>query len=436
MSKYFMRKFLLTIVATTIVCSVWAQPAYRDMRKNRQCAAGNYMAYPEQKKYHYTAPPKGTHPFYISHYGRQGSRYHSKIRNYDYPWTVMHKADSLGKLTPLGREIFSQIGQMRQEAANRWGEMSPLGVWQQRQIARRMMEHHPEVFQGEVHIDAKSTIISRCILSMETEVLQLLSMNPGLTVSHDASFCYMDYLNHGNNKRPGKKMPEAAQQALNEYLAQHPIDDAYLTRLFNDPEYVGQAIKKDEFSDLLFKLACSQQNTLLRDSMPLLRIYSQKELYNYWQRDNAWWYLSHGGSPLNQGAPPYIQHVLLRTMIAEADSCIALEKPGVQLRFGHDHVMMELLSLLGANGYGLYTDDLSTLEQRGWISYKAIPMAANVQLIFYRHDRHDSDVYVKLLLNEQEATLPLPAKKAPYYRWSDFRQYYLEKIETYLKRQK
>lgn len=58
-------------------------------------------------------------------------------------------------------------------------------------------------------------------------------------------------------------------------------------------------------------------------------------------------------------------------------------------------------------------------------------MGANIQLVFYRRNAADSDVLVKVLLNENEATLPLPSDLAPYYRWSDFKDYYLKKLDSY-----
>ena len=60
-------------------------------------------------------------------------------------------------------------------------------------------------------------------------------------------------------------------------------------------------------------------------------------------------------------------------------------------------------------------------------------MAANIQLIFYRSNPDDQDVWFKVLFNEDEATLPLPGDHAPYYRWSDFRSYYLKKLDGYEK---
>lgn len=51
--------------------------------------------------------------------------------------------------------------------------------------------------------------------------------------------------------------------------------------------------------------------------------------------------------------------------------------------------------------------------------------------MFYRRSRNDKDVLVKVLLNENEATLPVKTDCAPYYRWSDFKKYYLDKLDTY-----
>ena len=58
-------------------------------------------------------------------------------------------------------------------------------------------------------------------------------------------------------------------------------------------------------------------------------------------------------------------------------------------------------------------------------------MATNILFVFYRKDYKDKDVLLKILLNENEATLPIPTDCAPYYHWSDFRQYYMDKLNSY-----
>ena len=85
------------------------------------------------------------------------------------------------------------------------------------------------------------------------------------------------------------------------------------------------------------------------------------------------------------------------------------------------------------NHWGLATNRLGSLGENGWSCYRIVPMAANIQLIFYRSNPDDLDVWVKVLYNEDEATLPLSDEHAPYYRWADFRSYYLKKLDDYEK---
>ena len=186
------------------------------------------------------------------------------------------------------------------------------------------------------------------------------------------------------------------------------------------------------FSEL-FVLASNMQNTELRQSITLYDIFSDHDLYRNWIKENAWWYINYGGCTLNGGTQPYSQRNLLRKIINDADSCLKLKNPSVQLRFGHDIVILPLACLMDINHWGLATNRLGSLGENGWSCYNIVPMAANIQLIFYRSNPDDQDVWFKVLFNEDEATLPLPGDHAPYYRWSDFRSYYLKKLDGYEK---
>ena len=83
---------------------------------------------------------------------------------------------------------------------------------------------------------------------------------------------------------------------------------------------------------------------------------------------------------------------------------------------------------MGINGYDLRTDKFEELEQKGWWANRVYPMAGNLQIVFYRKNASDRNPLLKVLVNEKEATLPLPSDLAPYYRWSDFRNFYLRKV--------
>ena len=113
----------------------------------------------------------------------------------------------------------------------------------------------------------------------------------------------------------------------------------------------------------------------------------------------------------------------------------------MQLRFGHETVLLPLTCLIGINGFDFETSNLEEVEKNGWWASKVFPMGSNLQFIFYRKDIHDEDVLFKVLLNEKEATLPIPTDVAPYYHiptdvapyyhWKDFRTHYLKKIDDY-----
>ena len=107
-----------------------------------------------------------------------------------------------------------------------------------------------------------------------------------------------------------------------------------------------------------------------------------------------------------------------------------MERPGATLRFGHETMVMPLTCLLNLNGYGEQTDDLEQLVANGWYNYRIFPMGANIQFIFYRKS-FGGDVIFKVLLNENEATLPIATDMAPYYHWNDFKDYFLKKLDSY-----
>ena len=94
-------------------------------------------------------PPKGYVPFYISHYGRHGSRWHTSEKIYAEPLGILRKADSAGVLTPKGATCSAKVEVIAADARDRYGDLSPRGVAEHRGIAERMYKAYPEVFSTE-----------------------------------------------------------------------------------------------------------------------------------------------------------------------------------------------------------------------------------------------------------------------------------------------
>ena len=428
-----------TLVCLLLMClstaEVVAQDVRAELKADARRSAGTFFAYPVLEQLHDTPAPGGKKPFYINHYGCQGSYYHDKPEFYDAPYTTLAKADSAGVLTPLGRDVLRRVALLRSNAMNRSGELSEVGMAQQRELMKRMVERFPEVFEDGANASGRSTTVNRCILSMEQALVQLAKLRP-MVIRHKASQRNRYYLNPQDSVLSPQKMDSATTAIYEDFVARNATDNEGLMRklfLFGDEcKMSGDEMK--EFARQLFDLAGSIQNTTLRDSVTLYDLFSPEDLYCHWRQENAWWYINYGPSQLTGGLQPYMQRNPLRQMIAMGDSIMTLDFPVLHLRHTLETVVMSLACLMELDGYGQSTASLDSLEQMGWADYRIAPMAGNIQMVHYRRDVNDDDVLVKVLLNEHEATLPVATDCAPYYHWRDVRTYYLKKLDAYEKR--
>ena len=426
-----MRKMLILAFIGFLAIALQAQPIREEISQNIRCTASNYMAYPGPVQHRLTPPPEGKKPFYISHYGRHGSRYHTQEKSYDVPYHVLATADTLGKLTQLGRDVLRRVTLIRNDANQRWGELTPLGARQHQQIMRRMVERFPEVFAEGCTVDARSTIVPRCIMSMENAMVQLIRLRPNIKIHHNATQRDMYYLNYKSAYLDSLKKAGLEDRRYDAYCRENNDYERVMLSLFNDTAYIHQHVDARQFNTALFKLACNIQSIELRNELTLYDVFTDDELYHNWRQACARWYVAYGGSTFSGSERPYTQCNLLHRIIEQADSCIQLDRPNVHLRYGHEVVVMPLVCLLELNGYGYVTGELESLERHRWADYRIFPMAANVQFVFYRENPQDDDVLVKVLLNENETMLPLKSIIEPYYHWKDVREYYLKKLKAY-----
>jgi hypothetical protein len=394
-------------------------------------ASCNYNTYPDSIKTTLTPAPEGKKAFYISHYGRHGSRYISSRSGYDIPYMMMLHADSLDELTPTGHRVLQEMNSIMRNTEDRWGELTGIGKREMENIGRRMVERFPEVLCPGANVKAISTIVPRCIESMGSFTMKMLQVCPQLNITMQASQRTQWYMNHQDRKMRRNYLTPEAKKALDAYKVTRMGNTRLMELVFKNPDIVKEFINEEDLSYYLMKMVLFQNNISYNSNKNLMDLFDAEDLYLMWQVDNVYWYLQHGACKLNGGNRPYSQRYLLRQLIADADSCLRLERPGAQLRFGHETVLLPLVCLIGVNGYNLATDNLEELEEKGWWSSSVFPMGSNLQFIFYRSGIKDNDVLFKVLLNEEEATLPLQTDVAPYYHWNDFRQYCLDLLDKY-----
>lgn len=423
--------FATALLATSALMSastIQAQTPREDFKRDITLSASNYVAYRGPQK-QLSPAPKGYKPFYLSHYGRHGSRYMIGKAAYDVPYFSLLKAKQEGKLTPKGEETLRKVALIRENAKGRDGELTPLGALQHQGITQRMMERFPEIFAGKTNVEARSTVVIRCILSMENGLQAMLRKNPQLHIFHDASYHDMYYMNQGDKRLDSLKNCIGRKTVQEEFTKKHDCYDRVMKELFNDPAWVKQNINPRDLNWKLFEMAGAIQGTELRGKVSLYDLFNEEEIYQNWVVSNSWWQMSYGYSPYTGNEQPYSQRNLLRDIIEKADSCIALAHPGATLRYGHDTMVTPLVCLLNLNGYGEEIKEPEKIATQ-WFDYKITPMATNLQFVFYRKAKSD-DILVKVLLNEDEATLPIKSDVAPYYHWNDFKAYCQEKLASF-----
>ena len=423
---------LILILGFTAFTDTFAQSVREEIRADVNRSAGTFLAYPAPQHPTRTPAPDGKKPFFLSHYGCQGSYYMDKQDDYDAPYRTLAKADSLGKLTPLGHDVMQRLDMIRRDAQNRTGELSELGEKQQRDIISRMENAFPETFDENGYVSGRCITVNRCVMSMEEAMLQVARLRP-TGLSHKSSKSFQDILNPQDKKLNKMKMDSVTTARYNAFTKKYEHPERLMQALFNDTVYIKKHIKAKSLFNQLFDIAGIIQNTELRHQLTLYDLFTPDEVYQQWKKTNAWWYINYGGYTLNGGLQPYNARNLLRYMIEKGDSVCLLKKPVTHLRYTMETAFIPLVCLMDINGYGLATDDLETLDEKGWADFRIAPMSANMQMIYYRRDFDDQDILIKVLLNEREATLPIPTDCAPYYHWKDVRDYYLHKLNAYEK---
>ena len=88
-----MKKKILTLAVAMMALTVTAQTAREEIKANKYLSGSQYLDYnrrlPDKPL---TPAPKGYEPFYMSHYGRHGSRWLISDNSYTGPRDVLREA--------------------------------------------------------------------------------------------------------------------------------------------------------------------------------------------------------------------------------------------------------------------------------------------------------------------------------------------------------
>ena len=416
----------LAVVLAIFCLGVKAQTTFEEISADFNKAGGVYLAYPtvETKQ---TPAPKGYKPFYVSHYGRHGSRYLLSDRDYQWIIQLMEKAEIVNGLTPLGHDVLKRLNMVWEEAQGRAGDLTPLGVRQHQGIAERMSKNFPEVFRGKRHVSARSTVVYRCAMSMVAFGDRLKQLNPQLDMSYEMSEKYMSYLNYhsarSNAFTHGKKGPWVEEYRKFEEAQVHP--DRLVSTLFSNADFIRCEVNPSELMWGLYWIAVDMQD--METPVSFFDLFTAKEMFDLWQCVNYRFYMGNANPLASNGIVMANAKSLVENILESADAAIKDRSIAATLRFGHDGNVIPLLALLQIENFDVAVAGPAEVYKH-WCDFKATPMASNVQIVFFENKA--GDILVKFMHNENEVHVPVKTDQWPFYHWNDVKEYYQKRLST------
>ncbi len=418
-----MKKRFATLVLVLFATMAWAQndSVLNLLRTDPRRAYGTDYPY-SLEAVRLTKAPKGYKPFYISHYGRHGSRYYWNgvlYRELDSLLTTAHQRQ---QLTAEGEAFYSRFMAAKDELTTGVSELSELGWQQHQRIARTMYDNFSEVFRKGGNVLAISSLTGRCVISMSAFCQELVQCNPKLEIREQSSRFTLDGVVPGDRQNPARRsFPQPHpryEQHRDQFQSVDTLRDAVIRRVFTSID--GLPGNMHRIGSNLINLYTSLPNIGHEGMMG--NIISDEEISNQWESANL-------GTYSWLFPDQYAMIPILQDIIRKADAAISGSSDHVaDLRFGHDNCLGPLTILMGINGAD--RDPENPYEVKNCYQNWETCMACNMQLVFYRSKKHPADILVKCLLNGQEASLPVPTDSYPYYRWNDFRQFYTARCNS------
>jgi hypothetical protein len=428
-----MKIFRYIVLAGGLILSgltCFAQSDYKALiRENPERAAGVLHSY-EYIPSAETPAPAGYEAFYVSHYGRHGSRRLTGDGT-EPVFQLISLARESDALTAEGEVLYEAIAALHADHEGMNGQLTARGAREHRGIAQRLYDRIPAVWNDasrpEVHV--QSSTYPRCLISMANFTDVLDNNAPQLKYDFITGDKYIDLLAHETYE--SDSLSNAANQLFSELALDSSIDTLrFIKNIFTkDPATVLGGIEASTFIYLVWEAACIQQCTETPGANILERFFPMNEILDWYKSENAALYTVLGNSVEFGDNVCWAARDLVQDFIDRADAALADgSATAADLRFGHDSGIMPLVCLMNLVGAGdrLHNADASD----SWQGFRQVCMAANLQLVFYR--KAGAEPLVKVYYNEAETLIhDLEPAQGPFYRWSDLKAYLERRIAQF-----
>ena len=422
-----------TLLATLLMLfalTLTAQTAKELISENPLRAAGSLHRY-EPLDTNYTTPPAGYKPFYISHFGRHGSRYHSS----ESAFSAIHKLQDYknkGLLTVKGESVLQDLQSIFEATDGRYGALTGRGAQEQHDIAARMQRHYPEVFSSTERnsVIAIATVSQRVIDSRDAFLSYLLKNAPALTVERyterdkkQFEGAHQEVRGHSPTEEEKAFLKTVSVKEAKKRWSDSLDCSRLLKEWFTNPSGVSKTIVSSVYNSGRIRQGMDE------DNLPWIeKYYLPSELFYIWCDNDISWFNSSCISADNHGIIARRSGAgILEMIVRDAESAIKKGGVAAHFRFSHDLKLLPLLAAIGVEGVDFRGDPALAPEKM--FNFQNICTGGNLQLVFFRND--GGDILVKLLKNEKEVMIPaLHTPSAPFYGWKELRAYFASIISA------
>lgn len=416
---YMKRLYFSLIVIGAAVAAYAADYSYS------QCE-GSLTPYPSVSRV--AEYPDSLVPVFINHVGRHGARYPASAANCLALRRALHKADSLGTITQLGKKLNTLNEEVIRLSNGRWGALDSLGIAEQAGIAASMFANYTEVFHKGAVVEALSSYSPRAMMSMYSFVHQLDKLNNNVTFTTSTGHINSalmrpfdvdaDYLQFRKDK-----VWEPAYRAYFDATAPTEPIKRVLGAAY---PFAGESEMRELSLVEYYVLAGFPAMSLPN---PMADFLTPQEANALWSCFNLRQYLQRTSTTVSS-VPADIASALVQNIIETTDNFIngTNTTTTAMLRFGHAETIMPLVSLLRLPGCYYLTNYFDTVREH-WLDFEVVPMASNVQFILFRA-KVSGRFYVRIELNERPLALR-QGDEATIFPWGEVRRYLTDCIPLY-----
>lgn len=323
--------------------------------------------------------PDSLRPVYVAYVARHGARYLSGPKKMEKVLKTLRKAREENALSDTGISFLDLMEQVEKANEDNWGDLSAIGVAEERELGRRMHSVLPALSGDGTAVSCISSYVPRVVMTMYQLTAELVRLNDRITVATDEGHqfsplvcCFSTDTAYAGYRKSGDW-----KEVYDRFVKQH-VSGEPARRLFTKTDLSDHKLR----SLTLDMYEVLKGNRAASLPAPTTQWMSVEEYRACWEASNLQHYLRNTVTPLSSLAAQASTPLLL-DVIDNAENALADGKPAVNGYFGHAETLMPLFSLMRLPGCFALPLDYDNLDKE-WQVQDVTPLGANLLILISR----------------------------------------------------